>query len=71
MKIVNQTTSFHFPCYNNHKKSCFSCRPPKYDYNKNIQVDKIKYNLENDYKLLRKVNSIYNSNIDKINITKS
>ena len=39
------------------------------DYNKNIQVDKIKYNLENDYKLLKKVNSIYNSNIDKINIT--
>ena len=29
----------------------------------------IKYNLENDYKLLKKVNSIYNSNIDKINIT--
>ena len=24
------------------------------DYNKNIQVDKIKYNLENDYKLLKK-----------------
>lgn len=33
----------------------------------NIQVDKIKYNLENDYRTWETVN--YNSNIDKINIT--